>query len=430
MSVESCERDPHSLTNMWDARPGRLPIVGRRFGAAIREGLHSMLGLSECEGAGVSALFEPLRLRGLTLKNRVVVSPMSQYRARDGFANGWHMVHLGRFALGGAGLVFAEATAVEADGRRTHGDLGLWDDAQIEPLRPVTAFLAAEGAVPGIQLGHAGRKASERRPWDGETPVDDEDTAVRAEAPWPAIAPSPIAYAEGWPTPREMTEQDIERVVASFGAAARRAVEAGFRVLEVYGAHGFLIHQFLSPLANRRQDRWGGDATGRRRFALEVARAIRAHWPEELPLFFRLSATDWLDGGLELADTVETARALAAEGVDGITCSSGGIGGRERPRRMTLEQGFQVPFAERVRREAGIATMAVGLLWDPKACETLVAEGRADLVALARELLDDPNWPLHAAARLGADQGHGLWPPEMGWWLMKRARLIEKLGLR
>lgn len=375
-------------------------------------------------------LFDPLTLRGVTLKNRIAVSPMSQYRAVDGVANAWHLVHLGRFALGGAGLVFAEATAVEARGRRTHGDLGLWDDAQIEPLLPVTNFITQEGAVPGIQLGHAGRKASERRPWHGETPVDEEDEAERGEAPWSSIAPSDLPYAEGWPQPVEMSESDIADVVAAFGAAARRAADAGFKVLEVYAAHGFLVHQFLSPLANRRTDRWGGDAAGRARFALEVARSIRDNWPEDLPLIFRLSATDWIDGGIEAEDTVETARLLAGEGVDMIDCSSGGIGGRDRPRRMTIEQGFQVPFAERIRREAGIASMAVGFLWDPDACDAVIKEGRADMVALARELLDDPNWPLHAAAQLGTDKDHAMWPPESGWWLMKRARLSEKLGLR
>ncbi len=378
----------------------------------------------------MSPLFEPLRLRGLRLKNRVAVSPMSQYRARNGYANDWHLVHLGRFALGGAGLVFAEATAVEADGRRTHGDLGLWEDGQIEALVPVTRFLAAEGAVPGLQLGHAGRKASERRPWHGETPVSAEDEAERGESPWTAIAPSPLPYAEGWPTPLEMNEADIERVIQAFGAAARRAAEAGFKVIEVYAAHGFLVHQFLSPLANQRSDRWGGNAAGRRRFAVAVARSIRAHWPEDLPLIFRLSATDWIDGGIEPEDAVETATALAAEGVDMIDCSSGGIGGRERPQRMKIEQGFQAPFAELIRRKAGVATMAVGFLWDAGDCEAIIAEGAADMVALARELLDDPNWTLHAAARLGADESHGLWPIESGWWLMKRARLLTKLGLR
>lgn len=375
-------------------------------------------------------LFSPFTLRGVTFANRIAVSPMSQYRAREGHANDWHMVHLGRFALGGAGLVYAEATAVTRDGRRTHGDLGLWDDAQIAALHPITAFLSAEGAVPGIQLSHAGRKASERRPWDGETPVDDEDVALRGEAPWTACAPSPLPYAEGWPTPTELSEDEIHDIIAAFGAAAGRAREAGFKIVEVYAAHGFLIHQFLSPLSNHRTDAWGGSARNRQRFAVEVARAIRAHWPEDLPLAFRLSATDWIDGGLEVADTVATARALKDAGVDLIDCSSGGIGGKDRPRRMTITEGFQAPFAATLRTEAEMATMAVGFLWDPKTCNALITEGQADMVALARELLDDPNWPLHAAAALGADENHGRWPIEAGWWLMKRDRLLQKLGLR
>lgn len=239
-----------------------------------------------------------------------------------------------------------------------------------------------------------------------------------------------MPYDEGWPAPAEMTETEIGRVVQSFGDAAARAAEAGFRVLEVYAAHGFLVHQFLSPLANFRDDQWGGDAERRRRFALEVAKAIRTQWPDGYPLLFRLSASDWVDGGIEVEDTVETARALAAEGVDMVDCSSGGIGGRERPKRMAIAHGFQVPFAERVRRDAGLKTMAVGFLWDAEICEKVIAEGQADMVALAREVLDDPNWPLHAAGRLGADPDHAMWPPEMGWWLGKRARLIGKLGLR
>lgn len=375
----------------------------------------------------MTGLFSPITLRGVTFKNRIAVSPMSQYRAKDGRANDWHLVHLGRFALGGAGLVYLEATAVEANGRRTHGDLGLWRGDQIEDLLPITSFLRREGAVPGIQLGHAGRKASERRPWHGETPVDDEDVAKRDEAPWPAIAPSPIAYAEGWPTPSEMSEDDIARVIAAFGEAAGRAHDAGFEIIEIYAAHGFLVHQFLSPIANRRTDRWGED---RSRFAVEVAKAVRAHWPEDKPLAFRLSATDWVDGGLEVEDVVDTAKALKSEGVDMIDCSSGGIGGKDRPRRMKLEQGFQVPFSERIGKEAEIATMAVGFLWDAEVCERILADGKADMITLARELLDDPNWPLHAAAKLGVDQDHGMWPVEAGWWLMKRESLVRKLDLR
>ena len=378
----------------------------------------------------MSKLMSPYTLRDVTFRNRIAVSPMSQYRAQNGHANDWHMVHLGRFAIGGAGLVYAEATAVEKDGRRTHGDLGLWNDAHVETLAPVARFLEAEGAVAGIQLSHAGRKASERRPWHGETPVNAEDEALRDEAPWQAEAPSPVPYADGWPSPTKMSEQDIARVIDAFGHAARRANAAGFRVIEIYAAHGFLVHQFLSRISNRRQDRWGGSAENRLRFAVEVARSVRKHWPENLPLVFRLSATDWLNEGLEVEDTIEIARALRDAGVDMIDCSSGGISGKERPRRMSITQGFQAPFAAKVRAAADIPTMAVGFLWSPEFCESLIATGQADMIALARELLDDPNWSLHAAAQLGQDHEFAKWPIESGWWLQKRARLLGKLGLR
>lgn len=378
----------------------------------------------------MAKLHSAFTLRGITLKNRIAVSPMSQYRAIDGAANDWHMVHLGRFAMGGAGLVYAESTAVERDGRRTHGDLGLWDDAQVAGLRPIASFIAQQGSVPGIQLSHAGRKASERRPWDGETPVDEDDVSIRNEAPWPACAPSGIPYAEGWPVPTEMSESDISRVIGSFGKAAHRAFEAGFKIIEIYAAHGFLVHQFLSPISNRREDRWGGSLENRQRFAVEVAKSVRRNWPEEYPLAFRLSATDWLEGGLEIEDTVKTATALKSVGVDLIDCSTGGIGGKERPRRMVIEEGFQTPFAEQVRKEAVIATMAVGFLWNAETCETILSSGKADMIALARELLDDPNWPLHSARELLKDTQYSQWPIESGWWLMKRDRLLKKLGLR
>ena len=378
----------------------------------------------------MSKLFSPYTLRDVRFRNRIAVSPMSQYRALEGHANDWHMVHLGRFAMGGAGLVYAEATAVEKYGRRTHGDLGLWDDAQIESIAPVARFLEAEGAVAGIQLSHAGRKASERRPWHGETPVDAEDVEKRGEIPWQAEAPSPLPYADGWQAPNEMSEEDILRVIDAFGQAARRARAAGFRMIEIYAAHGFLIHQFLSPISNRRQDRWGGRAKNRIRFAVDVAKSVRAHWPESLPLAFRLSATDWLDEGLEIEDTIEIARALREAGVDMIDCSSGGISGKDRPRRMTITQGFQVPFAAEVRNTADIPTMAVGFLWSAEACEDVIASGQADMIAIARELLDDPNWPHHAAAQLGKDQDFANWPIEFGWWLQKRARLLTKLNIR
>ncbi|MHA3915636.1 NADH:flavin oxidoreductase/NADH oxidase [Halovulum sp. GXIMD14793] len=377
----------------------------------------------------MSALFSPYQLRGVHFKNRIAVSPMSQYRARNGHANAWHLVHLGRFAMGGAGLVYVEATAVERRGLRTMGDLGLWADAQVEGLRPIAAFLEQEGAVPGIQLSHAGRKASERRPWHGDAPLDGTDFSERGELSWETIAPSPIPFADGWPTPLEMPEAEIKKVISDFGQAAHRAHEAGIKIIEVYAAHGFLVHQFLSPISNQRQDAWGGSPENRRRFAVEVARSIRENWPEDYPLAFRLSATDWLPGGLDVEDTVATAKALKSAGVDMIDCSTGGIGGTERPRRMVIEEGYQVRFAEQVRQETGMPTMAVGLLRKAQACEHIIQAQQADFIALARELLEDPNWPLHAANDLGLDDDYDMWPEEFGWWLMKRKRLLTRLGL-
>ncbi|MEM8811643.1 MAG: NADH:flavin oxidoreductase/NADH oxidase [Pseudomonadota bacterium] len=376
------------------------------------------------------SLFDPITLRGVTVPNRIAVSPMSQYISKNGYANDWHLVHLGRFALGGAGLVFTEATGVEARGRRTHGDLGLWEDGQIDGLARVARFLKEQGAVPGIQLGHAGRKASERRPWHGETPVDDEDVAERGEAPWEAIAPSALPYGEIWPSPREMSTTDIETVVAAFGSAAARADAAGFEVIDIYAGHGFLVHQFYSPIANERTDYYGGSRENRMRFAVDVADSVRANWPGDKPLIFRISAVDWVDGGWELEDTIALANTLKAHGVDMLDCSTGGIGGLVKPRRMTIEHGFQVPYAEAVKKETGIGAMGVGFLWDVADIDRMVVEGRIDMVALARELLDDPNWPLHAARELDRDPAFDMWKPQFGWWLNKRARLVGKLGLR
>ena len=404
-----------------------LPVI-HRF-QALRPSTHAM-DAQDREGSYLMTLFEPFTLRGVPLRNRVVVSPMSQYRAQDGVANDWHLVHLGRFALGGAGLVFCEATAVQARGRRTHGDLGIWSDSQIDGLAAVTRFLSREGAVAGIQLGHAGRKASERRPWHGETPVDSEDIAQRGEKPWRAVAPSAIPYAEGWPAPAEMSVEDIREVVGAFRAAAERAREAGFRVIEVYAAHGFLIHQFYSPIANQRRDAYGGSLEGRCRLAGDVAAAIREVWPDEYPLVFRLSLTDWRPDGWQVDDAIHLARRLKDLGVDAIDCSSGGISGRERPQGMTLEHGYQLPLAARLRTAARIATIGVGLLWDPKLVDRSIHQGEIDLVALGRELLENPNWTLQAARELGADSNHRMWHPEFGWWLEKRARAFRKLGLR
>jgi len=341
-------------------------------------------------------LFDPFTLRGVTLRNRIGVSPMCQYTAEDGFLTDWHFVHLGARAIGGAGLVITEATAVEARGRISPGCTGLWDDAQVEAHARITAFEKAHGAVPGIQIAHAGRKASAARPWDGGGHLADDAGG------WPVIGPSAIAFGGSLTkVPAAMTADDIHTVQAAFVAAARRALAAGYEWLELHGAHGYLMHSFLSPLSNHRTDRYGGSFENRTRFVLETARAVRAVWPERLPLTIRLSATDWVEGGWTLDESVALARVLKAEGVDLVDCSSGG--NTTGISRDVLRPGYQVPFAERIRREAGIATAAVGLITEPAHADAIIAEGRADLVYLAREFLRDPHWPRRAAAALGSD---------------------------
>jgi 2,4-dienoyl-CoA reductase-like NADH-dependent reductase (Old Yellow Enzyme family) len=340
----------------------------------------------------MSQLFSPLTLRGLTLRNRVGVSPMCQYSADDGLANTWHLAHLGSRAVGGAGLVIAEATAVEPRGRISPGDLGLWSAAHAEALAPVAAFISAQGAAPGIQLAHAGRKASTARPWEGGGPLG------AAEA-WPIIAPSALPFTENHATPQVMTNDDIAAVTHAFAEAAARAVQVGFTFIEIHAAHGYLLHSFLSPLANQRSDDYGGDFANRVRFVLEVTDAVRAVLPERCALAVRLSATDWVEGGWTVEDSVELAILLKAHGVDLIDCSSGGI----RPGiKIPTAPGYQVPFAEAVRQGANVPTAAVGLITEPAQAEAVIAEGRADLVLLARAVLRNPHWPLMAAAALGA----------------------------
>ena len=377
----------------------------------------------------MSKLFEPFSVRGVTLKNRVCVSPMSQYKAVNGVANDWHSAHLGRFALGGCGLVFCEATAVAPEARRTHGDLGLWHDEQISPLKKINAFIAAQGASTGVQLAHAGRKASERRPWHGETPVNEEDERLRGEAPWQALSPTAEPYGEQWPAPKKMTLADIEKVIDDFGAAAARAHLADFDVIEVYAAHGFLLHQFYSPLCNDRDDEWGGSFENCIRLSVEVAKSIRRSWPAEKPLFFRISATEWLDQGWQVEDSIALAIELKKVGVDLIDCSSGGIGGNTPVPRFPLGPAFQADLAKAVREGADVASMAVGLIWQADVAEEIISSGQADLVALARELLNNPNWALHAAQELEADDNYALWDDAMGWWLKKRQRLFDKWGV-
>jgi 2,4-dienoyl-CoA reductase-like NADH-dependent reductase (Old Yellow Enzyme family) len=339
-------------------------------------------------------LLSPLALRGVTLRSRIGVSPMCQYTSEDGFANEWHLVHLGSRAVGGAALVLTEAAAVEPEGRISPHDLGLWKEAHVEPLARIVRFVRAHGAAAGIQLAHAGRKASVARPWEGGGPVPPE------RGGWTPLAPSPIPFDAGWPAPAALDEAGIARVVAAFGEAARRALDAGFDLVEVHGAHGYLLHEFLSPLSNRRDDRYGGTLENRIRLPLEVVRAVRRVWPERLPLFFRVSASDWAEGGWTPEESVILAKRLAEEGVDLVDSSSGG----NLPRApVPVGPGYQTAFAERIRREAGILTAAVGLITSPAQADHAVRSGQADVVLLARAMLRNPYWAVAAARELGRE---------------------------
>lgn len=340
-------------------------------------------------------LFRPLTLRGVQLRNRIVVSPMCQYSSRDGCATDWHLVHLGSRAVGGAGVVFTEATAVLEEGRISPDDLGLWKDAQIEGLARALRFVQEAGAVPGVQLAHAGRKASTSAPWKGGTPLP------VAEGGWaPIVGPSPIPFREGYQTPEALDAHGIGRVVTAFADAAQRARAAGARIVEIHAAHGYLLHSFLSPVANHRDDSYGGSFENRTRLLREVVAAVRAVWPEEYPLFVRCSATDWMETGESwtLEDTIGLAKELAPLGVDLVDCSSGGISAGVA---IPVGPGYQVELARRVREGAGIPAGAVGLITSAEQADQIIRSGQADLVFLARELLRDPYWPLGAAHRLG-----------------------------
>lgn len=343
-------------------------------------------------------LFDPLSLRSLSLANRIVVSPMCQYSSTDGFATEWHLVHLGSRAVGGAGLVLTEAAAVTADGRISPQDLGVWDDGHVEMLARVARFVHEQGSAFGMQLAHAGRKASTRPPWDSRAHVPQE------EGGWTPIAPSAMAFDAGYAVPRAMDAGDIARVVGAFRAAASRALAIGCDVIELHAAHGYLLHEFLSPSSNTRDDEYGGSFDCRIRIVLEVVDAVREVWPDRLPLWVRLSTTDWVDGGWDVEQSVELARRLGARGVDLVDCSSGGAYPKAR---IPMGPGYQVAAAERIRREAGIATGAVGLITSPAQADTIVRSGQADCVLLARELLRDPYWPLRAARELGQSMS---WP--------------------
>jgi 2,4-dienoyl-CoA reductase-like NADH-dependent reductase (Old Yellow Enzyme family) len=346
-------------------------------------------------------LFSPLTIRSVQFKNRIAVSPMCQYSSEDGFANDWHLVHLGSRAVGGAGLVMTEATAVSPEGRISPDDLGIWKDEHVVNLKRIAAFIEAHGSVPAMQLAHAGRKASHHRPWDGGKFI-----APDAERGWRTVAPSPIPFTSSEPVPEELTTEEIETVIADFVSASRRALEAGFKVIELHAAHGYLVHQFLSPLSNQRTDQYGGSFENRIRFLLELIERVQSVWPEDYPLFVRISATDWTEGGWTADDAVALSTVLKDKGVDLIDCSTGGnVAGAKFP----LGPGYQVPFAEKVKKESGILTGAVGLITTPEQANEIVESGQADLVLLAREFLRDPYFPLHAAQKLGAETA---WPPQ------------------
>jgi len=343
-------------------------------------------------------LFTPFTVREITLRNRICVSPMCQYSCEDGFATDWHLVHLGSRAVGGAALVFTEATAVTAQGRISPRDLGIWKDEQMPGLERVTRFVTSQGAIPGIQLAHAGRKASVAPPWEGGEPVKE------SAGGWTPAAPSALPFAEGHPVPYELSSAEIQDIVGAFVQAARRALQAGFRVIEIHAAHGYLLHEFLSPLSNHRSDRYGGSLENRARIVRETAAAVRTVWPERLPLFVRVSVTDWVEGGWDVDQSVELAKALKKEGVDLIDCSSAGnVAKAEIP----LGPGYQTGFAERIRREAAIATGALGLITSAQQADHVLRTGQADVVVMARQLLRDPYWPLRAAAEL---KEQATWP--------------------
>jgi 2,4-dienoyl-CoA reductase-like NADH-dependent reductase (Old Yellow Enzyme family) len=338
-------------------------------------------------------LFTPLKIRDIELKNRIVVSPMCEYSAKDGHPQPWHMVHLGSRAVGGAALVMTEASAVEARGRISAADAGIYDDAHVESWRPITEFVKSQGAVVGMQLAHAGRKASTAEPWLGGKPVS------IAAGGWEPVAPSAVAYDNGYTTPRALSLGEIGEVIAAFRKSAQRALAAGFQIVEIHAAHGYLLHQFLSPLSNKRDDQYGGSFDNRIRLALEVAKAVREVWPANLPLFCRVSATDWAEGGWDVGETVELGKRLKPLGVDLIDTSSGGLVPFQK---IAVGFGYQVPFAEAIRKQADILTGAVGMITDGAQADTILTTGQADLVFLARELLRDPYWPRRAAQELHA----------------------------
>ena len=380
-----------------------------------------------------SLLFQPIKLREVTLKNRIVVAPMCQYSAIDGMANDWHLVHLGKFAQGGVGAIILEATAVQDEGRITHGDIGIWNDAQIAPLKRMSDFFRQMGVVPGIQLAHAGRKGSMERPWFGNGPLNEDDFS-RGDMPWPTVAASDVPVDSNWQKPASASKADLDSIKHAFGEAAKRALKAGFDIAEVHAAHGYFLHSFLSPLSNFRTDEYGGSIQNRMRYPLEVVKHVRDIWPSDKPLFFRVSAIDDYEGGWTIEDSLILAKELGLLGVDVIDCSSAGIfdsatGAAKNMPRSPRVPGFQVPFAQKIQEQTGIQTMAVGLILDGHQAEQILQDKKATLIAIGREVLYNPNWALHAARDLGVDPTYEQWPKQYGWWLTRRESMLAKQAI-
>ncbi|MFC4353425.1 NADH:flavin oxidoreductase/NADH oxidase [Fodinicurvata halophila] len=373
-------------------------------------------------------LFTPLEIRGVTLRNRIAVSPMAMYCAENGYPIPFHLVHYGKFGMGGAGLVFVEETAVTRTGRITNGCLGLWEDAQTEAIAPIAEFLKSQGSVPAIQIAHGGRKASTQRAWEGNGPLTSENLANGDES-WQPLAPSATPFAENWAMPRALDRRDMDEIRDAFVATTQRALKAGFQVIEIHMAHGYLLQSFLSPLANKRTDEYGGSLENRLRFPLEVAKAVRASLPDDVPLFTRISSVDWIEGGWELEDSVALAKALKSAGVDLVDCSSGGnlVKGATNS-NLTRSPGYQAPFARRIREEAKLMSQAVGLIRTPKMAEELLQDEFSDIIALGRQMLYDPFWPRHAAEEFGLTGAFEDWPTPYAWWLEKWAKGLRSMG--
>jgi 2,4-dienoyl-CoA reductase-like NADH-dependent reductase (Old Yellow Enzyme family) len=370
--------------------------------------------------ADLDVLFQPYQLRELTLRNRIVVSPMATYSAEDGFVTDWHVQHIGKLAAGGAGLVFVEQSSVNTQGRITHGCLGIWKDEHVAGLKRLTALITSLGAASAIQIAHSGRKGASQRPWEGGAPLGDADIAARGEGPWEICAPSSIPFDTGCQSPTEMSHAAIDQVVEDYRAAFIRARDAGFDVCELHCAHGYLMHSFLSPLGNQRQDEYGVDRAGRMKLPLRIAAAMRDIWPDHLPCFVRISSVDGMGVGWQLEDSVAYAVELKKLGIDMIDCSSGGFKLPAENNLVARTTGFQLPFSERIRHEAGLPTMGVGLIRTGEQAAIALQDGRADLIALGRELLWNPNWPMQIATEHDEANGWKLMPPQYGWWLRRR----------